>query len=194
VVCLQPLSGVHYLSIIYIFLFRFIVGTYHLVSEPSYPNHHPHKQSYISNMSMWEEIEAVFDKIEKWHREFQLRFSQPFFYSLTKKLPQISRSSRNHCTSRHSPHTTHRRSSKKLPPISRSSRNYCTCRQSATHRHSTHSDAPMDFAPQHNHLLIQVPHLPLWLSNCKKKRMCFLHLSRNQKKKKKRRSRMRLSP
>jgi hypothetical protein len=132
-------------------------------------------------MTMSEEIEAVFDKIEEWHREFQLRFSQPFFYSLTKKLPQISRSSRNHCTCRHSPRTTHRRSSKKLPPINRSSRNYCTCRQSATHRRSTHSAAPMDFAPHHNHLLIPVPHLPLWLSNCKKKTMCFLHLARKKK-------------
>jgi hypothetical protein len=128
---------------------QFIVGFYQLVSEPSYPNLHPYKQSYISDMTMWEEIEAIFDKIDERHREFQLQFSQPFYYSLIQKLPKINRSSRNHCT----------------------------CRLRATSYRSTHSATPMDFAPHHNHLLLPVPHLPLWLSNCKKKMMCFLHLA-----------------
>jgi hypothetical protein len=54
-------------------------------------------------MTMWEEIEAIFDKIDEWHREFQLRFSQPFFYSLIQKLPKINRSSR--ALAANQPHT-----------------------------------------------------------------------------------------
>jgi hypothetical protein len=132
---------------------------------------------------MWEEIEAVFDKIEKWHREFQLRFSQPFFYSLTKKLPQISRSSRNHCTCRHSPRTTHRRSSKNC------CQSVAVLETTALAANQPHTVAPP--IPLHRWILHRITiisssqfHIFLCGSTIAKRRRCAFFIWHGKKKKK----------